>query len=33
MQQLNAAVDLEHRSPEQVIRQWRRESLPKATAP
>jgi len=33
MQQLNAAVDLEHRSPEQVIRQWRREALPKATAP
>lgn len=25
MQRLNAAVDLEHRSPEQVIRQWRRE--------
>lgn len=33
MQRLNAAVDLEHRSPEQVIRQWRREALPKATAP
>ena len=26
MQRLNAAVDLEHRSPEQVIRQWRRAS-------
>lgn len=33
MQRLNAAVDLEHRSPKQVIRQWRREALPKATAP
>jgi osmoprotectant transport system permease protein len=33
MQRLNAAVDLEHRSPEQVIRQWRREALPKAPAP
>jgi osmoprotectant transport system permease protein len=32
MQRLNAAVDLEHRSPEDVIRQWRREVLPAAEA-
>ena len=33
MQRLNAAVDLEHRSPEQVIRQWRRQALPQADTP
>lgn len=33
MQRLNAAVDLEKRSPEQVIRQWRAEALPVAADP
>jgi glycine betaine/choline ABC-type transport system substrate-binding protein len=27
MQRLNAAVDLERKTPEEVIRQWRREVL------
>ena len=30
MQRLNAAVDLERKTPEEVIRQWRREALPAA---
>jgi glycine betaine/choline ABC-type transport system substrate-binding protein len=33
MQRLNAAVDLEHRTPEQVIRQWRQQALPPPVAP
>ncbi|MFM7085395.1 MAG: glycine betaine ABC transporter substrate-binding protein [Cyanobium sp.] len=33
MQRLNAAVDLEKRSPEQVVRQWRKQALVPASEP
>lgn len=33
MQRLNAAVDLEHRTPEEVIRQWRQQQAAERAAP